>query len=200
MNVRLQYTVHITAGVHYNDQLIMNNYMLKAWMITNTADAELTNIAFERMKYFVTDLDSTVFVDIRDAEACERYLNAGIRITTTPKEPVDQILGVMFFHKLNAIMEGRISVVETELSSSIGDNMVYIHSEHEVTKDVDIPDWWTTADPLHCEFDLLDQDKVVTMHRHNLWRELDMAWPNEPATEPTGNIVFADFGRDETKH
>ena len=199
MNVRLQYTSHITAGIHYKDQLIMNNYMLKSWMITNTADAEVTNIAFDRMKYFLIDLDSTVFVDVNDTEACERYLNAGIRVTTLPKDPVDQILGVMFYYKLNAIMEGRITVVETELSSSLGDNMVYIHSENEITKDIDIPDWWTAADPLHCEFDLLDQDKVVTMHRHNLWRELDLGWPNEPATEPTGNIVFADFKRDETK-
>jgi hypothetical protein len=177
----------------------MNNYMLKSWMITNTADAEITNIAFDRMKYFLTDIDSTVFVNVNDTETCERYLAAGIRMTTVPKDPVDQILGVLFYYKLNAIMEGRITVVETELSSSLGDNMVYIHSENEVAKDVDIPDWWTAADPLHCEVDLLDQDKVVTMHRHNLWRELDLGWPNEPATEPTGNIVFADFGRDETK-
>lgn len=199
MNVRLQYTSHITAGIHYNDQLIMNNYMLKSWMITNTADAEVTNIAFDRMKYFLTDIDSTVFVNINNTETRERYLRAGIRVTTVPKDPVDQILGVLFYYKLNAIMEGRITVVETELSSGLGDNMVYIHSENEIAKDVDIPDWWTAADPLHCEFDLLDQDKVVTMHRHNLWRELDLGWPNEPATEPTGNIVFADFKRDETK-
>ena len=200
MNVRLQYTSHITAGIHYNNQLIMNNYMLKCWMITNTAEAESTNIAFDRMKYFLADLDSTVFVNDQDIETRERYLSAGIRVTTTPKEPVDQILGVMFYYKLNAIMEGRITVVETELSSSLGDSMVYIHGENEVAKDITIPDWWTAADPLHCEFDLLDQDKVVTMHRHNLWRELDLGWPDEPATEPTGNIVFADFGRDETKH
>ena len=140
MNVRLQYTSQITAGIHYNDQLIMNNYLLKTWMITNTADAEVTNIAFDRMKYFLADLDSTIFVDIRDSETCERYLNAGIRITTVPKDPVDQILGVMLYYKLNAIMEGRITVVETELSSSLGDNMVYIHGEHEIAKDIDIPD------------------------------------------------------------
>ena len=204
MNVRLQYTIPFTAAVHYQDRLIMNNYLLRTYMITNTSNAENHNIAFERLKYFITEeMDSTVFINSTCVEACERYLAAGMKITTLPNEPVDQTIGVMLFCKLNAIMEDRITIVETELSSAIGDNMVYMHGEHETTDNLIFPEWWNTADVVHCDADLIDSDNVLSLLRSNVWQELDLGWPDtEPASEPseaTGNIVFADFGKDETK-
>lgn len=199
MNVRLQYTLSFTAGVHYGDQLIMNNYLLRVYMITNTMEAENNNIAFERLKYFISEkMDSTIFINGDNHTACQLYSNAGINITNLPNEPVDQIVGVMLFHKLNAIMEDRISVVETELSSSLGDHMVYIHSENEITNEIVIPTWWTTPDLIHCDLELEKSDKVLDMHHTGVWRELDLSWPNEVVTE-TGNIVFADFSKDDTK-
>lgn len=202
MNVRLEYTMHFNAGVHYYGQLIMNSYKLTVYMVTHTAEAELTNIAFDRMKYFVTEvLDSTVFINKEEQEACRLYHAAGVKVTTLPNEPVDQIVGVMLFHKLNAIMEGRISVMETELSSTIGDNMVYLHSENEESKDLIFPAWWTTPDLTHHDFEFNEGDKVFSLYPGNYsqWTELNMGWPDDEPKE-TGNIVFADFGKDETKH
>ena len=199
MNVRLQYTMNFTAGVHYHEQMIMNNYMLKVFMITNTAVAENTTIAFERLKYFIAELDSTVFVNSEKQLACQQYVNAGIKITTLPVDPVDQIIGVMLFHKLNAIMEDRIIMVETELSSVLGDSMVYIHSENETADNLVIPDWWMTPDLVHCDTDLIDNDKVLAIHQAGAWRELDLGWIDTVQSDQTGNIVFADFKRDETE-
>ncbi len=200
MNVRLQYTAQFTAGVHYHDRLIMNNYTFRAYMVTNVVESEQTNTAFERLKYFIDEeMASTVFINSENIDACQRYLAAGMNITTLPNEPVDQIVGVMLFHKLNAIMEERISIIEVECSSQLGDNMIYIHSENEVTNDLVLPDWWTTADVVHCDTNLIDSDNVLSLLRSNVWRELDLAWPIE-ATLETGNIVFADFGKDDTKH
>ena len=201
MNVRLQYTIPFTAAVHYQDRLIMNTYQLRTYMVTNTVDAENHNIAFERLKYFITEeMDSTVFINSEDVDACKLYLAAGMKITTLPNDPVDQIIGVMLFCKLNAIMEDRITIIETELSSSLGDNMAYIHGEHETADNLVFPDWWTTVDVVHCDTDLIDSDNVLSLLRSNVWKELDLGWPesiNEPTA--TGNIVFADFGRDDTK-
>jgi hypothetical protein len=169
-------------------------------MITNVKEAELTNTAFERLKYFISEeMDSTVFINGKNQEVAQRYTDAGIRITTLPNEPVDQIVGVMLFHKLNAIMEDRISVVETELSSTLGDNMVYIHSENEISQDIEIPAWWTSPDITHSELEFGDGDTIFTIPTTTIsWRDLDMAWPNEVVAE-TGNVVFAEFGRDDTK-
>lgn len=201
MNVRLQYTIPFIAGVYYHDQMIMNNYLLRVYMITNVTEAELTNTAFERLKFFIgEEIESSVFIDSRHQEVVKRYIDAGIRITTLPSEPVDQVVGLMLFHKLNAIMEDRISIVETELSSSLGDNMVYLHSENENTQDIDIPVWWTSPDITHSDLEFNDGDNVFAIPSTTVtWRELDLAWPQEEKLEETGNIVFADFGKDDTK-
>lgn len=199
MNVRLQYTAQFIAGVHYHDRLIMNNYTFRVYMVTNVVESEQTNTAFERLKYFVNEeMASTLFINSENIDACQKYLVAGMDITTLPNEPVDQIVGVMLFHKLNAIMEGRISILEVECSSQLGDNIVYIHSENEVTNDIILPDWWTTADVVHCDTDLINSDNVLSLLRSNVWKELDLEWPGEEPKE-TGNIVFADFGKDDTK-
>lgn len=201
MNVRLEYSMPFTAGVHYSDRLIMNNYLLRVYMVTNVPEAELTNTAFERLKYFINEeIDSTVFINIADQDACRLYTAAGINLTTLPNEPVDQIVGVILFHKLNAIMEDKISVVETELSSSLGDHMVYLHSENENTQNLELPAWCSSPDLTHAELEFNDGEKVFSIqpNSYSQWQELDMAWPSEEPTE-TGNIVFADFGKDETK-
>lgn len=201
MNVRLEYTMHFNAGVHYFDQLIMNSYKLTVYMVTHVTEAELTNIAFDRMKYFVTEvLDSTVFINSSEQEACRLYTAAGVKITTLPNEPVDQIVGLMLFQKLNAIMEGRISVIETELSSLIGDNMVYLHSENEESRDIVFPAWWTTPDLTHHDLEFNNGDGAFSLYPSNYsqWAELKMDWPGSNNPDG-GNIVFADFGRDDTK-
>jgi hypothetical protein len=201
MNVRLEYTAQFTAGVHYSEQLIMNVYRLTVYMVTNVREAELTNIAFERLKYFINEvLNSSIFINGDEQEACRLYTEAGIKIITLPNEPVDQIIGVMLFHKLNAIMEGRIGVLETELSSHLGDNMVYLHSENESTEDIKIPKWWNSPDPTHFDLELQDGDQVYKLSpgNHFLWTDIGLSWPNQEPIE-TGNIVFAEFGRDDTK-
>lgn len=199
MNVRLEYTLHFSAGVHYGGQLIMNQYRLTVYMVTNVREAELTNTAFERLKFFINqELDSSIFINSEEQEACRLYSAAGIKLTTLPKDPVDQIVGVMLFHKLNAIMEGRISVMETELSSHLGDNMVYLHSENETTEDIEIPKWWTSPDLTHFDSEFSDDHQVVTLGHHSQWNELGLGWSDQEPKE-TGNIVFADFGKDETK-
>ena len=200
MNVRLQYTFNFTAGVHYGGQLIMNNYRLIAYMVTNVRESELTNTAFERLKYFINEeIDSTVFIHSEEQEACRLYTAAGIKITTLPRDPVDQIVGLMLFHKLNAIMENRISVLETELSSQLGDNMSYLHSENENTEDVDIPAWWNSPDLTHYDLEFQNGDQIFALApgSYSHWAELGLAWPDQEPKE-TGNIVFANFNKDET--
>lgn len=197
MNVRLNHVMHFTAGVYYGGEMRMNNYSLRVWMNTNTYDAESHNVAFERIKYFVyNQIDSSIFVNSEHKEICQKYADAGIRVTTLPGEPVDQIIGIMLYYKLNAITENRMIILETEISSAMGDNMVYLHGDNENTNIKDRPEWWESADLTHCDWNLLDSDKVVTMHQSSVWRDLDLAWSDMPAEDNSGNVVvFADFKR-----
>ena len=201
MNVRLNYKLNFTAGIYFNDTLSMNNYTLRIWMITNTLDATSQNKAFARLKYFIySELDSTIFINKENVDQCTALAKAGLKITTMPGDPVDQLIGIMLYYKLSAIMEGRIAVIETELSSELGEGLVYLHSEHENPEINEHPDWWTSSDLLHCDTRLLVNDKIVAIHHTNAWRELDLGWPDVGNPEPEDNtVVFADFKQDDPK-
>jgi hypothetical protein len=198
MNVRLRYTMPFSAGVYYGGEMRINQYTATVYMTTNTHDPANHNVAFERIKYFVYEqLDSSIFINSDHQDQCERFAAAGLSVTTMPGDPVDQLIGLMLYHKLNAIMEDRIVVDETEISSVLGESMVYLHSGNEHTDVEHFPDWWTSEDPTNSDYTLPAADKVVTMHNTQAWRELELSWLENNNVTETGNIVvFADFKSD----
>lgn len=202
MNVRLKYDMLFTAGVYYDGVLRMNNYSLRLWMTTNSENPADQNISFERIKYFLyTQMDSTIFINSKSEDECLQFAQAGLNITTMPGDPVDQLVGIMLYYKLNAITEDRMNVVETELSSTYGENMTYLHSEFENTLGYEQPNWWTTPDLTHSDFAPVDSDNIVSIPQSNTWRDIDLSWSDVPALDAVGNIVvFADFKQpNETK-
>jgi hypothetical protein len=202
MNVRLEYSMGFTAGLWWEGRLIMNNYMVRTYMVTNCSEPANQNIAFERLKYFVySELANTVFVHREHQTTCQQFVSAGIKVTTLPAEPVDQLIGIMLYCKLNAVMEDRIIINEIEVSSNLGENMIYLHAADENLGPYDTAGWWHDSDPIHCDPTLVDSDKVVAMHQAGAWRELNLAWEEtDHPEEPVDNtVVFAEFGRDETK-
>jgi hypothetical protein len=202
MNVRLKYDFPFTAGIYHNDSFYMNNYALRVLMATVSDDPDDQTTAFERLKYFIyTCMESTIFIDAAETEQCNRYVQAGLNITTMPGAPVDQLIGIMLYHKLNAVMENRMIVFETELSSAVGEHMVYLHSEEETTVGYVQPEWWDSADLTHNEIAPAKLDNVVAIPQATAWRELDLEWTDDLTGDESGNVVvFADFKKpDETK-
>jgi len=197
MNVRLKHDMHFTAGVYHDGNLTMNNYNLRLWMTTNSEDTIDQTVAFERIKYFIySQIDNTIFINSDEQDQCVLFSMAGLDITTIPGDPADQLVGLMLYYKLNAIAEDRMIVVETELSSTYGGNMTYLHGEFENISGYEQPDWWTSPDLTHSDFVLPeDSEKVVSIPQSTSWRELELEWPNKTVeSDTTGNIVvFADF-------
>jgi len=115
MNVRLKHDIQFTAGIYQDGKLIMNNYNLGLWMTTNSENSVDQSISFERIKYFIyTQIDNTIFINSNQKAQCTLFSKAGLDITTLPSDPVDQIIGIMLYYKLNAITEDRMIIMETE--------------------------------------------------------------------------------------
>jgi hypothetical protein len=190
-----------TAGVYWEGQMLMNRYQIKLYMVTNSSNPDTQNIAYERLKYFVySEMANTVFVNRQLEEQCRLLIAAGLKITTLPAAPVDQLIGIMLYSKLNAIMEESIVINEFEINSDLGENMVYLHAADESLGPFSEPGWWHDADLIHCDQSLIDSDKIVAMHRAGAWRELDLAWPALANVATDNNtVVFANFNQDETK-
>jgi hypothetical protein len=204
MNVRIKFPITFTAGIFYNNELQMNNYMVNLSMLTNSNDGATNNIALDRIKYFIyTEIDSSVFIDSADVGRCKKFIDAGIKLTTIPDTPVDQLIGIMLYYKLSAITEERLLIDEIEISSSIGEGLIYVHGEHENVDDLAVPGWWKTVDLVHCDAELIDTEEIVTLANLTVWRDLNLDWPadEEESESETGNtVVFADFKiLDETK-
>ena len=151
MNVRLQYDIEFLAGIYYDDTLQMNKYDASISLVTATKDVASTNIAMERLKAFVFDeLANTVFINQNNAERAEFLQMIGVNVTTLPEEPVDQIVGMMLYYKLNAVMEGRMVITSLDISSSLGDGVWYQHDEEDSSGPFVKDGWWHQSSGWQC--------------------------------------------------
>ena len=203
MNVRLQYSVDFLAGCYFDGILRMNNYTVRLWMMTTTMDGESHNVAFDRIKFFIDDsLESGVFINSANEEQCKLLANAGVKIIALPDEPVDQLIGIMLYCKLNAICEDRMVIGEVEISSELGGNVTYMHGEEESIGPYDQKGWWHDSNLMHYNTKISETENIMSLGAVSSWRELNLQWPEEDDAGPedTGNtIVFVNFGKDEAK-
>ena len=203
MNVRLRYSTVFTAGIFYADQLRMNNYQVKLHIITNSEEGDDHNIALDRIKYFLhNQINSTVFINSAEIDRCRVFSSAGIKITTLPEEPLDQVIGIMLYCKLNAMLENRMIIDEIEICSELGENIVYLHNDQDAQGPFADTGWWSESDAVHCDLSLFGNDKTVALHHvGSSWRDLGLNW-NESVIiniNDDNKVVFADFAKDETK-
>lgn len=203
MNVRLHYPIEFTAGIYFDGMLRMNRYNISLWMMTTTTDSESHNVAFDRIKFFIEDsLESGVFINSSNVEQCKLLANAGVKIVTLPDEPVDQLIGIMLYCKLNAICEDRMIIGEVEINSDLGGSVTYLHGDEESIGPYDQKGWWHDSNLLYCNSKIVETENIVSLGSIASWRDLDLQWPEDYAVSEasTGNtIVFGNFGKDETK-
>lgn len=206
MNVRLRYNITFPAGAWFDGELMMTNYTLAFNMVTQTMDPLDQNIALERVKHFLlNELHSTVFINQAEVERAEAFADVGLNVTTLPEEPVDQVVGIMLFHKLNAIMEGRMKIVEIVFSSEAGDSIEYFHNENEHTDLFPNTGWWHEPTLRHNDLETEDDEEsenVIELNSDDDWRDQDLSWAQTEVTQDLGQVVFANFGHgdNETKH
>jgi hypothetical protein len=189
--------------------MLMTNYNLNIKLLTQTLDPLDQNIALERVKYFIgNELHSTVFINQTDVERAEAFADIGLNVTTLPEEPVDQVVGIMIFHKLNAIMEGRMKVTELVFCSEAGDGIEYFHSEDEHTDLFPATGWWHEASLSHSDIVYDDEEDdagnvvILASSSESEWADQELSWTHDSATTDLGQVVFANFSQNpnDTKH
>lgn len=197
MNVRLQYDTEFLGGVYYDERLQLNNYSLNISMVTKATDPVETNIAMDRLKFFISEiLAGTIFVNQAHMEQAETLAWCGANVTTLPEEPIDQIVGMMLYYKLNAIMEGRIEVARLDISSSLGDGVWYQHDEEDVAGPFGAKGWWYDSSTQHDTIETEPVPENVVKVVSTGWYEADLDWPDQ--TNSTGNtVVFGKFPKNE---
>ena len=198
MNVRLYYETAFLAGVFtFDDQLQMNSYNVGMNLITRTAESANSNIALERVKTFVDGLNSTVFINSCWPDHEEIMSQMGIDVTTLPEEPVDQIVGMMLYYKLNAVMEGRMEITQLELRSSLGDGVCYLHDEEDPAGPFHQAGWWHDATAIRTKNIPPDTKTNIVKIKHKNWREFGLDWPDAESKDVANTVVYANFTKNE---
>jgi hypothetical protein len=198
MNVRIQYTFDFLAGVYSDNILTLNKYSVGTQLITRTTNKIEMNIAMERLKCFVySKLADTVFVHQDQKDRAELMQMMGMSVTTLPEEPVDQMIGIMLYCKLNAIMEGRISVLGVDIASDDSAGVMYLHDEEEPVGPFNTDGWWDKPSTQHNNIELAQTNDNVFKVPSDPWSEYGLSWPGDEI-KPAGNaVVYANFGRNE---
>lgn len=205
MNVRLRYNITFPAAVWFEDELMMTNYTLALNFLTQTLDPQDQNVALDRVKFFLlNEMHSTVFINQAEAERAEAFADVGFNVTTLPEEPVDQVVSIMLYYKLNAIMEGRMKITELVMSSDAGDGIEYFHNENEQTNLFPADGWWHEPTLAHSMFEQDEEEgeNVISLGTNTDWEDQDLGWAHAEVTTDLGQVVFANFGHNdnETKH
>ena len=200
MNVRLEYDMNWRAAIWFEDRLQINDYSAELAIHTNTDNHEDHVTCMARLNHFVYhELTNTVFIKQTNQEQLRALAAAGIKVTTLPEEPIDQIIGIALYCKLNAILEERMVVTNVTIQSLLGDNVRYLHGSNESLGPCSEPGWWTDSGPVHSNFKpTAGNRRVVKINRTPTWRDMDLGWSGteEPKNE-TNTVVFAKFPTDE---
>lgn len=199
MNVRLQYDVDFLAGIYFEGNLQINSYDVVMSLETNTNDTVRINIAMERLKAFIhSELANVVFINREHENEAELLQALGVNICTLPEEPVDQIIGLMLYCKLNSIMEGQLEIVSLDIKSSLGDDVWYQHNEDESMGPFERDGWWHKN---NTQKETLDPDGTpenVVKVQSTGWKEYGLDWPEETKENNT-KIIYPKFKRDENE-
>jgi hypothetical protein len=200
MNVKLQYELEFMAGIYYEDLLQLNSYSVSLQLLTQSADPVMTNIAMERLRAFVySELRDTVFVGPAGQDKAEMFSILGANVTTLPEEPVDQIIGIMLYCKLNSIMEEQLIVTKLDIQSYLGDSVWYQHDEDDALGPFRNPGWWDISTCRHSDIDKDSTESKVVKVAATGWTEYGLDWPDQQL-ENTGNtVVFANFQKNENE-
>jgi hypothetical protein len=200
MNVRLEHGMSWTAAIWFDGRQQMNNYTVELALVTNSSVQQDHTVSLHRLNHFVYhELANTTFIHQDDGEQMAVLTQAGIKITTLPEIPIDQIIGIGLYCKLNAILQDKMIVTSIKIQSDLGDNVWYLHNDQESVGPFGQPGWWQDATPVHTNYQAINKKKdVVKLNLNTTWHSIGLEWDDvEPMDTDNNTVVFAKFGPDE---
>lgn len=195
MNVRLEHQFQFTAGTYLDGKLCMNNYYVKLEMITQSVDGIEQNIALDRMRHMLfRHFQDCVFINNTDTDAIDKLQSADLNVVILPETPVDQIIGIMLYCKLNAIMQDRLYITQLKISSDLGQNLWYLQDEQEDVGPFEELGWWHTADPNTFEKNT-NYSNIIRLQKSNTWHDFHLEWDDELLVKDDSTVLA--FGKDD---
>jgi len=175
MATRIEKDYIFEAGMHFENAYQINSFELTLLMEVDTDDMHEQNIAIERLDHLVyTCLQNCVFVSMHEAEAIEKYRQAGIEVCTLNYEPYDQIIASTLMIKMNSIIEQKLSIQDMVFGSKLTGGIRFTFSFDEIPKDYFTKNWWTASNIRINDFEIKESNVVNLFN--NDWATLELLW------------------------
>lgn len=199
MNIRLNVDLNFTAGVWYDNQFYMNQYLVNCNLITNTREAEDVTIAVDRLRWFSANvLQNSIFIQNTETDKQQQYWGAQMNLIILPEQPTDQIIGMMLYSKLNAITEKKVIVADIQVTSMLSDGMRYIFDDTDDYGVFTEDGWWNESEAIWWNKDILtnkEADGTLKMNPTIHWKDVNLHWTADDIEE--GNVVVGNFKKDD---
>lgn len=193
MTAQIHKSFDLLTGLHFNGQYYVNQYLIDATFTVDTSSISEQNIAMERIKFFLHEcLQHSVFVNQNDNETIEKYSKAGMNVSTLPEEPYDQIIGIMLLSKLNSITEGRLTIIDLSIESSMSDGVSCCISDDENLGPFYEKGWWNDSSQQINDIPNKNKKIVKLSKSKTEWQDVYLDW-EEKANLTSAEIVFASF-------
>jgi len=180
MNVNLSRTWTIAAMLvsERYDHPQINPYTITVTMTTQAEDQTEINVAFERIKFWFLDVMSDAVLIAQDHPMLDQWIKTGIRCLVFPEDPVDQLVGIMTYCKLDAMVEDRIQINHVSISSILDDHVTYHHDHDDVLGPFVSQGWWNDLRPIWTNQKKQRQSgsKIISLDRQPAWKDHDLAW------------------------
>lgn len=180
MNVRLEKDFDFMASAYLNGDVICNKYKIKMEIFTNTMDGIEQNVALDRTRHMLYNrFSNRLFISQTDQEIADQFRELGFKTVCLPEAPVDQIIGIMLFTKLNAVMENRLIVTQLKICSELGDHMWYLQDTEEDFGPFEDNGWWhDSTDNVNTIINR--PGKVVNFNKNKKgWLDLGLDWDQD---------------------
>ncbi len=184
MNVRIKFNADIRTSVWLGDEFMVNNYAINLQLITQSHDPEDHPVCLGRIRTILDQLEHSILINQDHVDKIKELTACGFRVVALPQEPIDQIMGIVLFQKLDAVLENRMRVTDLDLCSDVGDNIWFMHSAHELVHEIPSTGWWADATPVCVNpAPAANKNKVVKLNRQLNWKTLELNWSSDTPTK-----------------
>jgi hypothetical protein len=184
MNVRIRFNTEMRTAAWFGDEFLINNFAVNLQLITQSQNPIDHSVCMGRIRNIIDQLEHSIFVNQDNTGKINELIGCGLRVTAFPQEPIDQIVGIVLLEKLNAVLEGRMRVTDLDICSDLGDNIWFMHGEHEKISAISDSGWWTDSSPsVGSTASPTAKTKVVKLRKPLNWQSFDLEWVSDQPLE-----------------
>jgi hypothetical protein len=189
MTTKIQKDFMFQAGLYLEGNFIINAYQMSLDLYVESEVIAEQNIAMDRLHYFLYEtIENSIFVNESETDIIEQYTNCGLKVSTLPSDPHDQVIGIMMMLKLNSILEDRLFVTTVVVTSKLSDGARILCDIEDSVGPFHQNGWWNdnnlSINNLAKAKRKKNDGKVVKLFPASVidWADIGLAW--KPKTQP----------------